>query len=51
MGMPFIMELMTKVKHECAVCHETKILKYLIDNEGEMLNVCEECIDALLIKE
>lgn len=43
-GISFVTELKTQVKHECADCHEYKLLVYLIvDDQNHMFSVCKEC--------
>ncbi len=40
----FIRELLSKIKDECDVCHEYKLLEYLaMDEKNTMFTVCKEC--------
>lgn len=52
MGISFIRELENKIKYECSICYDSKILKYLImDDKGNMSSICEECMDNMIICE
>ncbi len=41
----FLWELQSKVRNECDICHENKLLEYLaMDEKSNMCAVCNECV-------
>ena len=44
----FLRELQNKVRYDCDVCHNNKLLEYLaMDEKNSMLTVCKECSEHL----
>jgi len=46
MKIPFVTKLVNETLDTCDICHQVKVLKYLVTTpKGNMLSVCERCKD------
>jgi hypothetical protein len=46
MKISFIHALQNKVLHRCGICHEDKLLEYIvIDEKDNFFGICRECRD------
>ena len=50
MDISFVTELLNSVHYQCAICHEIKLLEYLVvDKDSRMFSVCKPCRDTVLL--
>jgi hypothetical protein len=51
-GKTFIGNLQVEIRYHCGICHDMKILKYVImKDEDRILSVCKECRDDIVRSE
>jgi hypothetical protein len=48
-GKTFVGNLQVEIRYHCGICHDLKILKYVVmKDEDRFLSICEECRDEIV---